>query len=661
MQTASLEEIPASDSPVVPAGLAIAEPVSVRPARAMALGAVCCLIIGVGAPYSTHLLHSSFVDLDYSTPAAVFLLFVLIGLLNPALRALSRRRALAPAEIIVIYTMMIVACALSTMGMASQLVPTIAAASYYGRNQPAWQQHIWPYLKPWLAPDAHASARLFDGLKPGETIPWAAWATPLAAWAVLLLALYTASISLMAIFRRQWVDRERLAYPLTQLPIEIVRTPTMGERPLLRDPVMWMGFATAFGCASARGLHHYWPPLPDFDPVWQIPAFRNTIQLDLRLSFPMIGFFFLANAEAVFSLWLFNRIMWAVQGWMAMTGTTYRAELGPYSAEPIFAQIALGGLIGVAFSVVRGAWPHLKSVAAAAFGRERTDDADEPMSYRSAFWLMTASVLVMAVWLYLSGMPLFAVPVLLIGVFVVFLAMTRIVVESGMAEAQAPSVPAGFTYALLGGRMVGPVGMTAQSLTYVWGGDLRTLVMTSAANGYRMSDLLRGRRRLLTGAMFLALFVTAPAAILSTLYLGYTHGGVSLNEWFFINGPQWPYKWIADRNANPTPPNVEGWALIACGGLFASWLALMRQRFVWWPLHPAGFAIAPTWIMNEQWLNAFIAWLLRGIIVRYGGRRGYLALRPYFLGLILGQFAATGLWVFLDALTGARGNQVFWM
>src|ERR1051325_2829526 len=93
-------------------------PRSPTPWRALVLGTVCCLIIGVGAPYSTHLLHGSFMDLDYSTPAAVFLLFVLAALLNPALRSLSRRAVLAPQDIILIYTMMIVACALSTMGMA---------------------------------------------------------------------------------------------------------------------------------------------------------------------------------------------------------------------------------------------------------------------------------------------------------------------------------------------------------------------------------------------------------------------------------------------------------------------------------------------------------------------------------------------------------------
>src|SRR5581483_509552 len=232
-------------------------------------------------------------------------------------------------------------------------------------------------------------------------------------------------------------------------------------------------------------------------------------------------------------------------------------------------------------------------------------------------------LVVMAAWLYWAGMPLFVVPLFLLGVLAIFLAITRVVIESGMAEAVPPTVPAGFTHAVLGNQAVGAQGMVTQSLSYIWAGDMRTLVMTSAAHGYRLSEVVRDNRRALTGAMFLAIPITALAAIITTLYLGYTHGGVSLNPWFFIDGAQWPYKWMAERNANPVGPNYSGWALAVGGGLFAWFLAFMRQRYVWWPFHPVGFAIAPTWIVNEIWLSAFIAWLLRGLIVRYGGLRGH--------------------------------------
>ena len=57
--------------------------------------------------------------------------------------------------------------------------------------------------------------------------------------------------------------------------------------------------------------------------------------------------------------------------------------------------------------------------------------------------------------------------------------------------------------------------------------------------------------------------------------------------------------------------------------------------------------------------NAFLAWLLKGIILKYGGPPLYAAVRPFFLGLILGQFAICGIFWIVDAFTGNIGNYIF--
>ena len=57
------------------------------------------------------------------------------------------------------------------------------------------------------------------------------------------------------------------------------------------------------------------------------------------------------------------------------------------------------------------------------------------------------------------------------------------------------------------------------------------------------------------------------------------------------------------------------------------------------------------------WFSVFIAWLLKAMILRYGGPRLYLRLRPFFLGLILGALGSGGIWLVIDALTGMTGNR----
>ena len=82
---------------------------------------------------------------------------------------------------------------------------------------------------------------------------------------------------------------------------------------------------------------------------------------------------------------------------------------------------------------------------------------------------------------------------------------------------------------------------------------------------------------------------------------------------------------------------------------------------MWWPFHPIGFAIGGTWIMDQLWLTCFTGWLLKSVVLRYGGLKFYQRLRPAFLGLILGQFTCNGFWLIVDHFTGRTGNQIFWI
>ena len=63
-------------------------------------------------------------------------------------------------------------------------------------------------------------------------------------------------------------------------------------------------------------------------------------------------------------------------------------------------------------------------------------------------------------------------------------------------------------------------------------------------------------------------------------------------------------------------------------------------------------------ITGQIWFSAFIAWLLKAIILQYGGPNLFPRLRPFFLGMILGEATTGGLWLVIDALTGNYGNRI---
>ena len=66
-------------------------------------------------------------------------------------------------------------------------------------------------------------------------------------------------ICLNILVRRQWIERERLAYPIVQLPLEMTRP----DGRLFRSKMMWLGFAIAGGINLINGFHFFFPALPE--------------------------------------------------------------------------------------------------------------------------------------------------------------------------------------------------------------------------------------------------------------------------------------------------------------------------------------------------------------------------------------------------------------
>jgi len=196
----------------------------------------------------------------------------------------------------------------------------------------------------------------------------------------------------------------------------------------------------------------------------------------------------------------------------------------------------------------------------------------------------------------------------------------------------------------------------------VWAADIRTFVMASCAHGLKLSDYLKTRNlRPLFWATWLAIGLSLIGSVWMVLHLSYQYGGINLSSWFFGGGVRAPFDYIAVKLNTPTGPNWEGWLHTGIGGGLMALLMLGRHHFLWWPLHPIGYPISAVWLMDQLWLSIFIAWLIKLVVMKYGGPRLYRSTRPFFLGLIAGQFVIAGLWLLIDYFTGMTDNRVFWI
>ena len=102
-----------------------------------------------------------------------------------------------------------------------------------------------------------------------------------------------------------------------------------------------------------------------------------------------------------------------------------------------------------------------------------------------------------------------------------------------------------------------------------------------------------------------------------------------------------------------------GWVFTGLGATLMILLMAARRHFLWWPLHPLGFPISVIgYPVLTVWFDVFLAWLFKLFILKYGGPGLFAKSRPFFLGLIAGQFVVAGIWLIIDHFTGMVGNQL---
>ncbi len=634
-------------------------------ARAILTGSVLSLCLACGAPYGNMVIRGSYLALDFSTPGAIFLFFLLVGPLNFLAGKIHRRWALTRPELLVVYTMMITASAIPTMGLSEYLLTIITSAQYFATPENEWAALIGFHVPVWMVPQSpEAITWFYEGLPEGTALPWQPWVEPLCYWAIFVVSLYLVMISSMVILRRQWVERERLIFPIVQVPLEMVRKTKTGTRPFLRSPAMWAGFALPLLVSSLNGLHAYHSMVPAVQQVSAIPIFRDAVTLIFRLSFPMVGFSYLINLDIALSLWFFNLLAKLMQGIMSIVGIASTQKLGIYGAagKPILAHQGQGAFFVLVFFGLWLARSHLRAVwRKATTGDEEVDDSQEIMSYRAALVCLVGGYLVMAIWLTLSGMPLWAALATLALALAIFVGLTRVVAESGVAAAVSPLIASATLVSAVGSTILGPAGMVGLAYTHVWGADIRTFVMASCMHSLKLSEGMGKNVRPLFWVMLLAIFISLVGSVWTILYLAYEYGGINLNDWFFSGGARAPFDFVAEKLQTPTEPSLEAWGNTLFGGTLMALLMLARHRLLWWPLHPIGYPISMVWLMDQLWFSIFLAWLFKLIIMKYGGPGLFRRAKPFFLGLIVGQFTAAGLWLAIDYLTGMTDNVVFWI
>ena len=608
--------------------------------------------------------------LDYSgfpTCASLFynVIFCLIVLLlvNVLLWRYLPGIALCRRELMVLYAMIATGSSLVGHDTMQMVVPTIAHARHFATPENRWNELIVPRLPGWLTikttgealtsyEQGHSTLYTWDHIR--------IWLVPMAAWSAFLLCMIMSMLCINILLRRHWVEHERLEYPTVQIPLLI--TEGGGANRIFRAKLFWAGFAIAASIDLWNGFSGFFPSIPrlnvkltDLSPMFAgSPTWSAMGWFPVSLYPFVIGMAFFMPTNMAFSSWFFYIFRKLEQVSVASMGFKGDAWF-PYLKEQSYC-----ALIALFIAVLWFSRGYLKEVwTGITRGTGMTEDGG--LSYRSTMIVLGLGLFGMMAFLAAAGMSgwLAIVYVLL---YMLFLgAITRIRAELGPPSHEFGSVGTSNMLILaLGTTFLGPQNLTVFSLLYFQNRMHRGILMPQQAECLKAAHESGLKMRTMVVALAVAGVVGVISAFWALTHLGYGRLYASPHPGAPGSGfSQDAFNTLASWLTTPIHANYAGVLAMGIGATIALILARLSVAFYGFPFHPAGYAIGMSFGMDYIWMPVMISWLLKVIILRYWGLRGYRMAIPFFVGLVLGEFAIGGLWSFVRGVMGVQTYTFF--
>jgi hypothetical protein len=600
----------------------------------------------------------------------VVVLFLLV-LVNIPLIQFAKRYAFRQDELLLLYGMLCLGTCAGGYGFVQILINQMAAPFYYATPGNGWESKLWPHITSWLAPRSTAVlVPFFKGNSSFYTFTALhGWLVPVLAWSSFIFAIFWTLLCALTLFRRQWIEEERLTFPLVPLPLEM--TAMGGATPFWKNRWMWGGFIAAGLAESVNYLNFLFPSFP-YLPIKPIGFNRldslmvghfpwNQAGMVAIAFYPfVIGIAYLLSLDISFSCWSLYLGVKVLMVLTAMLGYSEGGGGGAANRAPYFREQGMGAFIGIAMMSLWLARSAIRRALREAL-RPTGADRNELMSYRLAILGGGAGSVFLVVFLTSAGLALH-VSLAFVGVYLCCaVTLARIVSEAGAGWAWAPQwTPAAFVT-----DAVGANGLNSQSITVLHGYGSWMLDMRDNPMPQQAQALKAGQSAGISARRYLAPLVWASAlgvlcAFWAHLHIYYIFGASSAKvRPALVSGSTGAARQAAALISSPTRQDVAGLIAAAVGALTVVMFWYLRQRFVWWPFHPLGYAVAANSSMDYMWFPFFIAWLTKTLILRYGGITAYRRFLPFFLGLILGDYVVPSAWGVYGMLTGTQQYMVF--
>ena len=570
----------------------------------------------------------------------VFNVLVLIGF-NQILKRFLPRLALSQGELLIIYVMLSVASATAGHSMMEILVSTLGHAFWFATPENDWKDLFWRYIPGWLAV---ADKGVLSGYYDGDSTLYTTrhllgWLTPVINWFAFLFTLLFVMLCINVIVRKPWTEDEKLAYPIIQLPARMTSDGFFTNR------LMWIGFGLVAAFDIVNGLHHVFPAIPSvYEKAYRFRFTEKPFSAMgwLRLGiYPFVlGIGFLIPLDLLFSSWFF---FWVWKG-QQVIGSVAGLEGTGY---PYINYQGFGAYMGIFLIVLWRSREHLQNLFGAKV--RSTSTPDEPMSNWSVVLALIAGSAFLTFFCLRAGMSVWAIFVFFGLYFAFSTAISRMRAELGSPMHDLHYTgPERVMVAAVGTRRLGPNNLSMFSFFWFFTRTFDSHPMPHQLEGFKLASTAGIRSRFMLFAILIALCVGILSQFWALISIPYRLGALhEMSRVPVIYGSE-PWTQLQKWLTNPLAPDYWAVGFTGIGLLFALFLMLMRMKFFWFPFHPAAYAtVCGSWAVNYIWFSLGVVWLLKLVLLKYGGRNAHRKAMPFFLGLILGQFTIGSLWTIL--------------
>jgi hypothetical protein len=645
--------------------------------RAVLLGLLCAAVLCGVTYFNDFVLLQSHMVGSFM-PISVFgglILFVL--LINPLLGRIRKGLALRGAELAVVMALTFVSCYVPGRGLMHYFTTFLMMPHQYQNVTPGWKQEGAVQLVPprMLADPSRKPEEALSGFLTGlskggrsispEQVPWDAWWGALGFWVPLLVSISIGLMGLALVVHGQWSKREQLRYPIVTFANALLPREGQTISSLFKSRAFWIS-AGAVIVIHVNNYGYVWFPermvrLPiEIDFRIAGTELRTFVQgggndlLLVQFYFTAIGFAYLLATDLSCSLGIAPYLYTYVVGICVIHGIPIRD--GGFMSLKIESFLHGGAFVGMFLVLLyTGRRYYLCALRQALF--LRSPDPVPP----HAVWGIRVFLLggaLFTVQLVLVGLEWQLAVLYTLGATLIFTVISRLVAETGLFYLHAYHFPCVILWGFMGTAALGPKAMLimlmVSSLLLI---DPREAVMPFTVNGLKLADMNRVPLGRTAGWGMVALVVAFAVAIPATLYWQYNHGVNQAADGWTRGVPTFALNEVVRARQDlrlvdrlDFSNSLSGWQRFAeispnrqCVTAFGIALGLVlvftaaRFRFPGWPLHPVMFLVLGTWQSRRMGASFLLGGLIKFVVTKLLGGKGYEKLKPAMFGLIAGD------------------------